>query len=416
MFKKILLGSLFLISLSAFAQQGSSSPYSYYGIGDVKFKGTIENRSMGGLSFVSDSIHVNFQNPATLASLKMSSLTIAGTQNFTSLKNNTNSESSKTTSLDYITLAIPAGKRWGAYIGLLPYSSVGYKVISSNPATSETLRFIGKGGVNKAFIGAGYKINNNFSFGIEFDYNFGNIENNTALFSSPTLISGTRLLTKTSLSGISTNIGATYKTKIKSLDFSAGITFTPSMDLKYEKTSNIAAVTFDTTGADVISPSNQTDLPSVHATYKLPSKFSIGAGIGENKKWFVGIESIYSSASDFGNIYKSNVSFEAAQKVALGGYYIPKYNSFSSYFYRINYRAGFRYENTGLVLNSESIKDTAFTLGFGLPIPGAISNINIGLEAGSRGTTNAGLIKENYYNISVGLSFNDRWFIKRKYD
>ena len=56
------------------------------------------------------------------------------------------------------------------------------------------------------------------------------------------------------------------------------------------------------------------------------------------------------------------------------------------------------------------------TLGFGLPIPGAFSNINIGFEFGKKGTTNANLVQENYGNLSIGLSFNDKWFNKKLYN
>jgi hypothetical protein len=41
------------------------------------------------------------------------------------------------------------------------------------------------------------------------------------------------------------------------------------------------------------------------------------------------------------------------------------------------------------------------------------SNLNIGFEFGSRGTTAAQLVKENYFGIKIGLSLNDQWFIKR---
>jgi hypothetical protein len=33
---------------------------------------------------------------------------------------------------------------------------------------------------------------------------------------------------------------------------------------------------------------------------------------------------------------------------------------------------------------------------------------------GALGTAKAGLIKENYLSLRVGLSLNDRWFLKRK--
>jgi len=55
-------------------------------------------------------------------------------------------------------------------------------------------------------------------------------------------------------------------------------------------------------------------------------------------------------------------------------------------------------------------------MGLGFPVSGTFSNINVGLEMGKKGTKYYGLVEENYFNISVGLSFSERWFIKRKYD
>ena len=110
------------------------------------------------------------------------------------------------------------------------------------------------------------------------------------------------------------------------------------------------------------------------------------------------------------------IVFENATKFVVGGLYINKYNSFTSYLDRIVIRGGFYFQNTGMVINGQSIKDRAFTAGLGLPLYGTFSNINIGMEFGKRGTTNAGLIEENYTNIHIGLSFNDLWFKKRKYE
>jgi hypothetical protein len=103
-------------------------------------------------------------------------------------------------------------------------------------------------------------------------------------------------------------------------------------------------------------------------------------------------------------------------RMAVGGYFIPNYNSYSSYFKRVTYRYGVRYENTGLVLADKSINDAAANIGFGLPVTGTFSSINIGLEVGKRGTKYAGLIEENYVNLSIGLSFSEKWFVKRKYN
>jgi hypothetical protein len=53
MIKKIVVSACLLLSLVSFAQEGTASPYSYYGIGDIRFKGTVENRSMAGVAVIS---------------------------------------------------------------------------------------------------------------------------------------------------------------------------------------------------------------------------------------------------------------------------------------------------------------------------------------------------------------------------
>jgi len=65
MIKKLVLVFIAIIAIQSHAQEGTSSPYSFYGIGSLKFKGTVENRSMGGLSIYADSVQVNLRNPAS---------------------------------------------------------------------------------------------------------------------------------------------------------------------------------------------------------------------------------------------------------------------------------------------------------------------------------------------------------------
>lgn len=414
MINKILLASFFVFTTSIFAQEGTASPYSFYGIGDVRFKGTIDTRSMGGLGILPDSIHINLQNPASLSSLKLTTLSIGTTYSSVTLSNNSVSEKASRTGIDYLAVGIPVGKLGFAF-GLMPYSSTGYKV--RNVLSDRIATFTGTGSLNRAFLSAGYQLNKKLSIGANFNYNFGLKETN-ATESIPGVQYNSRELNNSEFSGISFNTGAIYQTKFKKYDLISSVTYTPSSILKSNNTSSLAAVitTFsgvqrpiDGTVREIIVP--DTDL-------KLPSKIAFGSGIGLVKKWFVGFETTFQQAGDFADKYSiaKNVQFSSATKLSLGGYYIPNYNSFSSYFKKVTYRAGFRHENTGLTINGQDINDTAATLGFGLPVGGSFSNLNLGFELGKRGTTNSGLIKENYLNVSIGFSFNDKWFTKRKYD
>ncbi|WP_300566246.1 hypothetical protein [Flavobacterium sp.] len=415
MIKKILLGSLMLLSLHTFAQEGTASPYSFYGIGDVRFKGTIENRAMGSIGILPDSIHINLQNPASLSAMKLTSFTVAGTYNTLSLKTSDASEKARRTTLDYLAMAFPVGKL-GLSFGLMPYSSVGYKIQKlAQDDVSESSRYTGIGGLNKVFLGAGYQITPKLSAGLELGYNFGKIETSSAVF-FPGVQYGSRELNKSELHGVNLNSGFIYKTKLKKYDFVSSLTFSPSITLRSSNTRNIAAITYSFSGAERVFSSHDIDVAD--SKLKLPSKLALGSGLGDVKKWFVGFETTFQQASDFGNLYTNDaqVSFDSSTRIAIGGYYIPNYNSFSNYFSKVTYRAGFRHENTGLVIHDEPIRDTAMTLGFGFPVGGNFSNINVGLEFGKKGTTNANLIQENYMNISIGLSFNDKWFVKRKFD
>jgi hypothetical protein len=49
-------------------------------------------------------------------------------------------------------------------------------------------------------------------------------------------------------------------------------------------------------------------------------------------------------------------------------------------------------------------------------LPLGVSKIDIGFEFGKQGTTSNGLIEENYFNLSIGLSLSDKWFRKSLID
>ncbi|HLA54463.1 MAG TPA: hypothetical protein VK623_00035 [Flavobacterium sp.] len=416
MIKKSLVSICLLLSLISFAQEGSSSPYSFYGLGDMRFKGTVENRSMGGLSVFPDSIHMNLQNPAFYPDLKRINFTLGATYATTKLKTNTQEENARRTTLDYLAIGIPMGKFGGGF-GLMPYTSVGYKIQTfPNADTPEGKKYTGTGGLNKAFIGGGYQITKSLSLGAEFGYYFGNIETNSIYFIEGVQY-GTRELNQSAVGGGGFTAGISYKSKInKKLQVAASATFSPEASLKFANERNIATVQFYTSGQ--IGVIDDEDIVVADTKIKMPSKLSFGGGIGEPTKWMVGTELTLQQSSDLGNRFNdiNDVAFENAYKWSLGGYYVPNYNSFASYWKRITYRGGFKYEKTGLVINDKSIDDAGMTLGLSLPVSGNFSNINLGFEFGKRGTKDAGLVEENYMNFTIGLSLNDRWFVKKKYE
>ncbi|UZH54219.1 hypothetical protein JRG66_09435 [Salinimicrobium tongyeongense] len=415
MTKRLLIIVFILFSVITTAQERTSSPYSFYGLGLNTFKGTVENRSMGGLGIFSDSIHVNLQNPASLGRLRLTAYTVGLSGSSVEMKNDDASETAKSSSLDYLAVGIPTGKLGFAF-GLVPYSSVGYNIDDIDQEAGIGYRYTGKGGLNRVFLAAGYAINPNLSIGVDASYNFGNIQNKSILVREGVQYSS-REINRSDLSGFTYKIGLDYERMLnENLQLKFGAHYTPETTLKTDNQSELATILLGVEGREVTV--DRQDISSPNTDFELPSSLSIGAGVGRPQKWFLGGEFTTTGAGDYSNraFAIEGASFEQASGYRLGGYFIPNYNSLTSYFSRIVYRGGLRMEETGLHLNGESIDEFGIAFGLGLPAGRMLTNINLGFEYGQRGTTSNGLIQENFFNAMISLSLSDRWFIKRRFE
>ena len=412
MFRKIIVGVFLLISASLLAQEGTTSPYSFYGIGILKFRGTAENRTMGGVGVFSDSIHLNLQNPASYAGLKLINFSMGASHKNTKQKTATDDQRVSATSLDYIAMGIPMGKL-GLGFGLMPYTSVGYHFYSNQE--DGVTEYSGSGGLNKAFLSLAYQITPELSLGVESNYNFGMIEN-TGTSSKENIEYGTRAYNSSELYGFSFNIGAIYKRMItEKLELSGSVTYTPGTSFNSNNYRKLATVSIRPTGIFTVDE-REIDMPNTSFTF--PSQFTVGVGITEQKYWGIGAEYTLQETSNFSNraFETENVSYSNASKFRLGGYIIPNYNSFGDYFKRMSYRGGIRFEQTGLRIDGHEINEFGISFGVGMPVGRLFSNFNLGFEIGQRGTTDYGLIQENFFNTFLSFSLNDRWFEKRLYD
>lgn len=439
MIKKLVFVFIALFAIKSYAQEGTASPYSFYGMGSLKFKGTVESRSMGGLSVYSDSIHINLRNPASYASKNLAiynnesrpvKFAIGGSHTNAKLKSDTASDEVNSSTLDYLAMSFPIG-RFGLGMGLIPYTSVGYKLETLNNNNDLSTKFRGEGGVNKVYASLGYLVMDGLSVGVDLGYNFGNVKNNTIEYvytNEGTLAQyQTREDNRSDIGGLSANFGIIFSKMIQDkFELTTSLTFRPEMNLNSENSRTYNTITINAINdQEYVVNSIEADLASQglkSTDFVLPTKLSLGAGIGQPRIWFVGAEYTYLNTKAFKNeLYASsdsagNVTYSNASTVSIGGFVIPDYNSFSSYFKRVVYRAGVRFEGTGLNINDQAINEFGISFGVGLPMGNTFSNANIGVEFGKRGTTSENLIQENFFNFQLSFSFNDRWFQKRRFN
>ena len=416
----------FLIALTStlisFSQTNNTSPYSYFGIGDTNQQMTVASSSMGGINVAQSYFgELNFTNPAALTALKLTTFSIAGKLKILQVNDGLLTQNSSSTGLTSLALGVPFGKKGGLMVGLQPNSSVGYS-ISDDRELDERYLFSGNGGTNRFFGSFAYEVTKGLSLGIEGEYIFGNI-NNSIINIRKDVSFHSKYQTISSLKGASVKLGAQYQYKLANdLVVKLGSTVKLKNKLKATSEEYLYSFVYGPSANEIVKDTLTNNI-NLKGEISRPTSVVLGAGLGKSNKWNVGVEyetqvAISIDESVFKN---SKIQYTSKARYSLGGYYIPKNNSLTSYWQRVIYRAGFKYEETGLAVNGvvgsgefTPINDFGISFGLGLPIGNQLSQVNLGFEYGNRGNTTNGLIKENYFNLRLSFNLTDKWFRKNK--
>jgi hypothetical protein len=424
--RKIIVVCTLFISIVSFAQVNNTSAYSFFGIGEQSNQTTVEQLSMGGVGVsFHDSYHLNFLNPAAIASIKSTNYAIALENVSINAKDDVNSQKGTYTSLSYLAVGFPLSEKVGFVFGLMPNSSVGYSLTTSTNDTdgniTEAYYYNGNGGTNKAFVNFGYKPLKGFSIGLQGNYLFGNIDNSVINQKKDVALS-TKYQTVSNIKGYVLSVGMIYDKKLsEKVAMHLGANFELESNIKTNGHEYFYSLLY---GSGVESPRDTVLNVESKGAIKSPFKTNLGIGFGKVGKWYAGLDYSFQNALNIEGDVLSNytrITYDNYSKVAIGGFYIPKFNSITNYWQRVTYRAGIKFENTGLMVDAlgngtdyKAINDFGISFGVGLPMNKHLSNLNLGFEVGKRGKTTSGLVQENYFKFRVSLSLNDKWFKKRQ--
>ena len=419
--KNYLLVILIFSCFSVFSQTNTGSPYSLNELGEINFTGNVSYQSMGGIDSSIDSIEFNINNPSSLAKIKTTNYLIGTFYKSSSISNSLLKENIKTSNINYIAIGIPV-KNFGFGFGVLPYSSVGFNLQTTeeyNDDNSISSRLFGaEGNINKAFLSVGIPFLKYFSLGASANYNFGkfnyekfNLMNgvNYGVFSN----------SSSEITGFTYNFSSNVLIPLKN-DLSLSLLFSlypegelDSYNIESLYTSNASSISLESLGDFVDIDLDARGLENTKLPVPKKSIYSIG--LEKKNSWFIGAQYENKLSSGFENVFLDirNVSYRDANSISFGGYFIPDSSSLVSYWKRIKYRFGIKNDKKSIIVNNLPINQFSLNLGLGLPIAG-LSKANLGLEIGKIG--NDDLIKENYFSLKLGLSLNDVWFIKRKYN
>lgn len=416
---------LFIFLFCAFAgrlgaQTSSVSPYSRFGPGDLLFSGTAHQRGMGGTGVAdAHSSRINVLNPGSYGydSLMVFEFGLSGERIW--LRQGDLSAKKWNAKIEYLLLELPLKKnQWGLSFGMIPFNGIGYSIETSTPVDSTnslSTTYEGKGGYNKYFIGTGFKLFKGFSVGVNASYLFGVMDlSRKARFADENFF-GTRVFDNVQAGDFVFDAGIQYRLNIDEEKYlSLGLTYTPEQEVSARR--NLLWETFrENAFGNEISKDTILLRNGESGTIVLPAELAFGMEFGKGEKWLLRTDVRYREWSKYES-FKGQDSLENSLRLSLGGQYVqdPKGNKVKN---RIQYRAGIYYYQSQLNLRNNRLNDMGISLGFGLPMKKSYqSMLNFSIEAGQRGTTAGNLIQERYVRVVFGLTFNEYWFQKRRYE
>lgn len=440
-----------MLPLAAKAQTLTSSvntysPYSMYGLGELTTPGTAVQRSMGGVGVAMFSTtSVNVMNPAAFGyTPRQSFLFNFGIEggHFRNEQQKYSASSSSTVKTAYnsmnihdVAFQMPLAGGLGLGFSLTPYSNVGYTMYRDDlelggSMGSARYEYYGEGDVSEVKLGVGWAPTRKFSFGASMIYYWGSINRSYKMIPTNIITGNGEYSTTTGVdtydvSRVKAQFGLMWNPILKSTEIlSLGATYDIGGDLNPDM---VKYVYVDNLLSSTVRQESDAALP-----LRLPKQVAVGI-FYQNLKIRAGVDYVYQGwGSDNASLIENDdngvkVGYTDTHTIKLGFQYIPRHTDVRNYLRRVAYRVGARYGDYYQTYGGEKIDQLALTAGLGFPIQlFGNSSIDVGVEWGMRGlgsksimvdNTKVGLVRQNYFKLSVGLSlFGDpEWFVQRKY-
>ena len=423
--KRNILWIFVLIQLTVVSQNNHiNSPYSYYGLGNLKGRNVNNiSQSMSGLSIgYSNSRHVNPNNAASYAAFDSTYFIFetgvkaeAGT-----LSSLYTSENSSSITLSYFLMGFPVTKWWKSSIGLLPFSEVGYNIkvtidMSQYHFTNIINSIEGHGRMNQFYWGNGFKIGKNLRAGANINYTFGQGAFQSLIYFNDSInILGTKTVREVNIHDFVFDFGVQYDIHFnKNNLLTLGAIYAPQVNAGASRTS---------LGKTLFGGYNDVDYdkdtifytPDEKGTITIPLRAGIGMTYYHKDIWMTGADFEYQQWEKY-KAFGVSDSITNSWRLSVGGEYKPPHTTLSPLYKKMTYRLGVRYEMSYLMLRGHQLNEFGISIGTEFPIRKSRTTISLSAEYGKRGTTNFGLLRESYVNFTLGLSINEKWFYKRKY-
>ena len=419
-----LLGVLCTLLLFSEANaQSSASTYSALGIGEFNYSGLTQNQGMGGLGIsFGTGWNANVVNPALTTRNTIFNFQAAFNYKKINADNGTQNSNVDGGGLSYLAFSLPfkSGKLTTG-LGLNQITSVNYRLLIASLVNNAELQAVnsikGDGGITEAYFNVGWLVAKNLSLGFQGSYLFGSTirTNRLSLFDDNLNQVGTtsEYYERLTVSDIGLKFGGHYFFKVgDKSNLHLGAIYQNLGDVNGKAFAKLAAI------GQASDPDSDGDLIANNepGSVYIPNRYGFGVTYEKINKFVIGLEGQYQDFSQYRSFLDDPLQLKEVIKVGLGFQIVPDYLAIDSPLKRSTYRFGLEFQQTPYYLNQTNINDIGINFGASFPV-NQLSLVNFAMKVGQRGTTENGLIKENYVNFTFGLSLNDNsWFYKRVFE
>lgn len=417
--KKIIASFLLAaMTVSTYAQSGTNSAYSQYGFGVLADQSLSANRGMNGVGLaMRQGNRANVLNPASYSAVDSITMIfdmgLAG--QITNIKEGKNSVNANNASFEYAVGSFRLLKNVGFTFGLIPFSNVGYNYAheqyldETNGTMTTTMK--GSGGLRQVFIGAGWRFLKPLSVGFNLSYLWGSIDR-TVTSSSTVDMYNLQKTYSASVRNYKLDFGLQWQQRLsKTDDVTLGVTIGLGHKLGADPTLVVANTS--TSQSTTYTIKNGLKLPMTYAAgvaWQHRHSLLIEADV-KMQKWGSTEFPVYEN-----NDYqlKSGI-LKDRYEVRAGAEWTPNRMS-RNLLNRVNYRIGAGYATPYYKINGQNgPKELSVSAGFGIPIQNGWNGRSMLSITGQWVQTSAkGLLKENAFRLTIGMTFNERWFQKWK--
>lgn len=388
--------------------QSSSSPYSVFGTGSIDVGNHGANAGMEGLGIgLHQENTLNSANPAALSSIQRQKfiMDVSVFGGGSMYKGQGKRSFSGTGNLDRVGIGFRIGDFICAGAGLTPFSMVEYKIRKSSSVEGSDERFntyyTGSGGLHKVYLSLAFNITGNLSVGINSSVIMGSITHYEESDYWNTARKATCNVTPYFDFGIQYHLPVS-----NSRALTAGITGGFKKKISMQNTYAVTAVTDSSSVVEKVSPSTEQYIPAYIGGGISYSTGTLTAGLDYTfQKW-----SSVKSESEL-------IRYKDQWKLTGGLSWTPNRYDVRRYWKKISFLLGASVGDSYLTVSGRPGLNWAVSAGMSLPVRSATSLYwSLRFKRYSYPVQTRNTITENMLTLTLGVSFGESWFVRKRYE